>query len=56
MKQISQEPPPLVSSHPIIDILSELDLYRIDFAKLSDFFSKSDLARKLNGFIQSQNK
>ena len=37
----------------MIDILTELDLYRVDFAKLSTFFSRSDLAKKLNGFIQA---
>ena len=41
-------------SYDVIDILTELDLYRVDFAKLSDFFSRSDLAKKLNGFIQAQ--
>jgi hypothetical protein len=34
-----------------MDLLSELDLYNFDFFKLLEFFEKSDLTRKLNGFI-----
>lgn len=37
-----------------MDVLSECDLYKVDFNKLSEFFEKSDLVRKLNGFIQSK--
>ena len=38
----------------VIEILAELDLYRIDFAKLTEFFEKADLTRKVGGFIQAQ--
>lgn len=36
-----------------MDLLIETDLYSIEFLKLYNFFEKSDLVRKLNGFIQS---
>ena len=38
----------------VIDVLTELDLYRVDFYKLDDFFQKSEFSRKISGFIQSQ--
>lgn len=34
-----------------MEMLSELDLYRIDFSKLSEFFTKADFARKISGYI-----
>ena len=34
----------------VMDCLSELDIYRLDFSTLSAFFETSDLVRKLNGF------
>jgi len=34
-----------------MDCLTELDIYRLDFSALCTFFEKSDLIRKLNGFI-----
>eukprot|EP00347_Sterkiella_histriomuscorum_P014288 403361448 len=37
----------------VMDFLIETDLYSTDFVKLYEFFEKSDLVRKLNGFIQS---
>ena len=37
----------------IMESLTELNLYRIDFQKLSEFFEKADLTRKISGFIQS---
>lgn len=37
-----------------MDVLIDADLYKLDFVRLSDFFEKSDLVRKVNGFIQSQ--
>lgn len=37
-----------------MDVLIETDLYKFDFVKLSEFFDKADLVRKVNGFIQSQ--
>ena len=36
-----------------MDCLTELDIYRLDFSALNSFFEKSDLIRKLNGFIRS---
>lgn len=38
----------------VMDVLIDADLYKLDFVRLSDFFEKSDLVRKVNGFIQSQ--
>lgn len=38
----------------VIEVLAELDLYRVNFAKLLEFFQHADLARKISGFIQSQ--
>ena len=35
----------------VMDCLTELDIYRLDFSAMSKFFEKSDLVRKLNGFI-----
>ncbi|CDW73958.1 atp-dependent rna helicase [Stylonychia lemnae] len=40
----------------VMDLLIETDLYQVDFVKLYEFFEKSDLVRKLNGFIQSSIK
>ena len=37
----------------VMEMLTDLDLYRIDFTELSSFFQKADLARKINGFIQA---
>lgn len=37
-----------------MDVLIDADLYKLDFVRLSDFFEKADLVRKVNGFIQSQ--
>jgi Rad3-related DNA helicase len=36
-----------------METLSDTDLYALDFARLSCFFEKADLVKKLNGFIQS---
>ena len=36
----------------VIEVLCELDLYRIDFAKLLEFFYKADFTRKIAGFVQ----
>ena len=35
----------------VMDCLTELDIYRLDFGALGAFFEKSDFVRKLNGFI-----
>ncbi len=37
----------------VIDLLIETELYKTDFGKLYEFFERSDLVRKINGFIQS---
>lgn len=34
-----------------MDFLIDSDLYNNDFLKLYQFFERSDLVRKLNGFI-----
>ena len=39
-----------------MDCLGELEIYRKDFASIAKFFDKSDLTRKLNGFIESMKK
>ena len=36
-----------------MEMLTDLDLYRIDFTELSSFFHMADLARKISGFIQT---
>lgn len=35
----------------VMEMLTELDLYRIDFLELCRFFDKADLTRKINGFM-----
>lgn len=35
----------------VMDCLTELDIYRLDFAAMGSFFEKSDFIRKLNGYI-----
>jgi DUF438 domain-containing protein len=37
----------------VMDLLIETELYKTDFLKLYEFFDRSDLVRKINGFIQS---
>lgn len=37
----------------VIDCLTELDIYRLDFSALHAFFDKTDLVRKVNGFIMA---
>lgn len=39
-----------------MESLTDLDLYRIDYLKLSEFFEQADLARKISGFIQANSK
>ncbi|TNV83211.1 hypothetical protein FGO68_gene2312 [Halteria grandinella] len=34
----------------VMDVLIQADLYKLDFQKISSFFDKSDLIRKINGF------
>ena len=36
----------------VMEMLTDLDLYRIDFAELSEFFQKADLTRKISGFMK----
>jgi hypothetical protein len=38
----------------VISVLTDLSLYSTDFLKLYDFCAKSDLTRKLNGFITAE--
>lgn len=40
----------------MIEVLSDTDLYSFEFGKLSNFFEKADLVKKLNGYIQSCSK
>ena len=35
----------------VMDCLTELDIYRLDFTALNAFFDKADLIRKLNGYV-----
>ena len=35
----------------VITVMTDLAIYSMDFLRLYSFFSKSDLTRKLNGFI-----
>jgi hypothetical protein len=35
----------------VMDVLVSADLYKQDFQKISDFFDRSDLIRKINGYI-----
>ena len=37
-----------------IDLLMQTDLYSFDFSHLHNFFEKSDLIKKLNGFMMQQ--
>ena len=37
----------------VMDFLIETEMYKMDFMKLYEFFERSDLVRKVNGFIQS---
>lgn len=37
-----------------MQVLDELSLYSTDFLKLYQFFARSDLTRKLNGFFQAE--
>ena len=34
-----------------MDVLIETEIYKLDVAKLSEFFEKADLVRKVNGYI-----
>ena len=36
----------------VMEMLTDLDLYRINFAELSEFFQKADLTRKISGFMK----
>ena len=36
----------------VMELLLETDLYTFDFTKLTKFFEKADLVKKLNGFVQ----
>jgi hypothetical protein len=38
----------------VMDVLVDTDLYTFDFGKLSLFFEKADLVKKLNGYVQAQ--
>jgi hypothetical protein len=38
----------------VITVLTDLGIYSTDFLKLYSFFAKSDLTRKLNGFITAE--
>jgi hypothetical protein len=35
-------------------MMTDLGIYSMDFLKLYGFFSKSDLTRKINGFISAE--
>lgn len=37
----------------VIDFLTDIDAYKTDFDRLSEFFEKADLAKKINGFVQA---
>jgi len=38
----------------VIQVLVATDLYSFEFGKLSSFFDKADLVKKLNGYVESQ--
>jgi len=37
----------------VMDLLLDTEIYKQELSKLSEFFDKSDLVRKINGFIES---
>lgn len=36
----------------VIEVLTETDLYNLDFSKILAFFDKADVVKKLNGYVQ----
>ena len=51
IKKIDKEKTAMVE---VITVLDDVGLYSTDFLKLYNFFAKSDLTRKINGFIEAQ--
>ena len=38
----------------VMEVLVQTELYTFEFGKLSSFFEKADLVKKLNGYVQAQ--